>query len=1051
MTAEPAPIRILSIDDHRLVRDGISRLVPGQLKRVIIALGLLLMWVPGAYGLDPALDVNQYAHTAWKIRDGFSKGVIYAIAQAPDGYLWLGTEFGLLRFDGVRAVPWQPPPGEHLPGNSITRLLAARDGTLWIGTDAGLASWNGGKLTQYPKLDAQLVACLLEDREGTVWAGGLGVPTGRLCAIRGGSTQCKGRDGAFGRMIMSLYEDRTGNLWVGAQSRLWRWTPGVRTSYAMPSEQLHDLNQGNEGELLIAMPGGIERLFHGRSEPYLVRGFREPFNANRLLRDRDGGLWIGTLDRGLIHVYQGHASVFSQSDGLSGNVIFSLFEDREGDVWATTNGGLDRFREFPVSTVSVKQGLSTDNDWSVLAGRDGSIWVGSANGLNRWDKGQVTIFRKSSGLPDDAVQSLFQDGAGRIWAFARHGLAYFALGRFVPISGVPGGEAHFITGDNAGNIWVSEHESLLRLRAGRLVERIPWSQLGRQENASVLQYDRDQGGMWLGFWRDGGVAYFNDNQVRAVYTEAQGLGESAVASLELDRDSALWVATEGAGLGRIRNGRVATLTTRNGLPCDTVHWTMEDDEHSLWLYAACGLVRIAPTELAGWIADPEHKIETTVWGVTDGVRLRATSPSGYSPRVTTSIDGKLWFVTGDGVSVIDPRHLPFNKLPPPVHIEGIIANGKTYWQNLYGDTSASDPKLPPLVRDLTIDYTALSLVAPENVHFRLKLEGQDRDWREVVNQRSVEYSNLRPGNYSFRVTACNNSGIWNEVGAFLDFSIAPAYYQTTWFRLCCVAAFLVMLLGLHEVRVRQLAREFNMSLEARVGERTRIARDLHDTLLQSFHGLLLRFQTVSNQLPAGDAKQTLDNAIDQAAQAITEGRDAVQGLRASTVERNDLALAIRAIGEELAADATNRNSVEFSVEVEGAPRDLHPILRDEVYRIAGEAMRNAFRHAQARQIEVEIHYDERQLRLNVRDDGKGIDQEVLGGDERPGHFGLRGMRERAKLMGGKLTVWSETDSGTEVELSVPASHAYEKSPEGRRSWLSEFAGKLSGKGAATKS
>jgi signal transduction histidine kinase len=261
-----------------------------------------------------------------------------------------------------------------------------------------------------------------------------------------------------------------------------------------------------------------------------------------------------------------------------------------------------------------------------------------------------------------------------------------------------------------------------------------------------------------------------------------------------------------------------------------------------------------------------------------------------------------------------------------------------------------------------------------------------------------------------------------------------------------------MLWGLYRLRLRQLAREFSTGLEARVSERTRIARDLHDTLLQSFHGLLLRFQTVSNMLPAGDSKLKLESAIDQAAQAITESRDAVQELRRSTVVTHDLAASIGVLGQNLAAAESREDSVGFRVTVEGTPRTLHPILRDELYRIAGEALRNAFRHADARQIEVEIRYDERQLRIRIRDDGKGIDPKVLKKDEPAGHYGLRGMRERSKLIGGKLTVWSELDSGTEVELSVPASYAYEKSSTSRRSWLTEkLTEKFSGKDTAMKS
>jgi signal transduction histidine kinase len=292
------------------------------------------------------------------------------------------------------------------------------------------------------------------------------------------------------------------------------------------------------------------------------------------------------------------------------------------------------------------------------------------------------------------------------------------------------------------------------------------------------------------------------------------------------------------------------------------------------------------------------------------------------------------------------------------------------------------------------------------------------------------------------VIACNNSGVWNEQGDSLEFSIAPAYYQTNWFRALCAVLVLPLVWAIYQIRVRQLRHEFALTLEARVGERTSIARDLHDTLLQSFHGLMLRFEIVSQMLPDRpvEAKERLEGAMKQAADAITQGRDAVQGLRASTVQTNDLARAVNSLGEELASDPANHATPAFHVTVEGAPRDLHPILRDESYRIAAEALRNAFHHAEARQIEVEIRYDNQQFRLRVRDDGRGIDPAVLSGHGREGHFGLPGMRERANAIGGKLAIWSEIGAGTEVELHIPADAAY--STARRSSWLSQrFAGK----------
>jgi len=1048
-------------------------------RRAAVLLSILLASSVCAFGLDPSLDVSQYAHTAWKTREGFTRGTIFAMAQTPDGYLWLGTEFGLLRFDGVQAIQWQPPDGEQLPSNWIQALLVARDGALWIGTDKGLASYKDGKLTKYPEVAGHLAGPLLQDGNGTVWVAVQ--DPGRLWAIQPGTSKFYG-DGSFGDAVLAVYSDRRGNLWVSAQTGLWRWAPGPPEHYRLPDGRVaaRALIEDDNGALLMttglsspapslvtsSIEEGLKQLVGGKIRSYPLPAGAGQFRPTRLFRSRDGSLWVGTV-QGLVHLHQGKVDRF---DGLSGDVVTGIFEDREGNVWVSTLDGLDRFREFAVPTIGVNQGLSNSAVYVLQATPDGAIWIATADGLNRWQNGHVSVYRKqnvsgqnerpgerelvinarateiaNSGLRN-TVYSLGHDDQGRLWAGSREGVFYFDRGRFAQVPGVPGGNIFSIAGHGHGNVWISNNdEGLFDSRPEGAVQHISWARFGHKHGAVALLPDRMQDGLWLGFF-DGGIAYFKDGQIRYSYKVADGLGNGSVSDLQLGSDGAVWAATEG-GLSRVKDGHVTTLTTKNGLPCDAVHWVIEDNDHSFWLNLPCGLVRIARSELDAWVSDSKRSVQTMVFDSSDGVRVHA-SAGRYTPKVTKSIDGKIWFSPLDGVSIINPRHLPTNKLPPPVHIEQIIADHKSYWQNWSGDASASRPKLPPLVRDLEIDYTALSLVVPGKVRFRVKLEGWDPDWKDAGNVRKAFYNNLPPRSYRFRVTACNNSGVWNEQGDALEFSIAPAYYQTTRFRLSCVAAFLTLLLALYQLRLRQVAHQFNMRLEDRVSERTRIARDLHDTLLQSFHGLLLRFQTVSNLLPPGDHKQRLDDAIDQAAQAITEGRDAVQGLRSSTLETNDLAVAIRAIGEELAADPTNHNRAAFRVQVEGTPRDLQPILRDEVYRIAAEALRNAFNHAQAHQIEVEIRYDERQLRVRVRDDGKGIDARVLNQDEPPGHFGLQGMRERAALLGGKLTVWSELDSGTEVELSVPASIAYARSPARRFPW---FSGKSSAKDTELKS
>ena len=994
---EPRPQRIGALLRAALLRCG--------------ALLALLAQCSGAFAAEILGDLIQYPHTAWTAGDGLH-GRIQSIVQTSDGYLWLATEFGLVRFDGVRFVPSEAGAGPPVPSGEIFSLLATRDGTLWIGTLNGLVGWHEGKVIEYPELAGKAVVSLLEDQTGTVWAGG----PGEVCAIRQRNIQCSQIEGGGDRLCftaiaaMSSTPYMKTGIGVCGLEPSWGYGSGrpVRriAMTRRPITVRQALVQGKQGRGYIAITGREDRVLRQSGpdgmDQYQILGVRPPFMAEGLLRDHRDALWIGTVQHGILRVQNGTVSQFSHDNGLTGDFVSALFEDREGTIWAGTINGLDRFREPAVSTISANQGMSTPVG-CVLAARDGSVWIGSYVGLNRWRQGRMTLYRATPlprsvaarehetrsgrieasevtdpGLRDNEITSLFEDQRGRIWVGTLNGgVAWFEHGRFTPVRGVPVGIVTAIFADAHEGVWICLSAfGLFHVIDGSVVESVPWPWSQQEHSPQVSAVVPDSlGGLWLGFLK-GGIAYFKDGQVHTSLSRKDGLGSDRIWNLYIDHEGTLWASTEG-GLSRIRDGRVTTLTTKNGLPCDAVHWLIEDDAFSFWVNTACGLLRVDRAELNAWESDSAPSIHPIVFDRADEIPTHATAP--FSPVVTKSVDGQLWFVHWDGVTAIDPLHLPINRVVPPVHIEQIIADGKIH-------LPTSGLRLPAQLRDLTIDYTALSLVAPEKVRFRYKLEGQDPDWREVLNIRRVQYSNLAPGSYRFRVTAANNSGVWNQEGASLDFSIAPAYWQTNWFRALCVAAFLLVLWALYQLRLRQIAKAFNARLEERVAERTRIARDLHDTLLQSFQGLLLRFQTVRELLrtrPA-EAEETLESAIDQTAQAITEGREAVQGLRASTVERNDLALAITTLGEEIAAEASSHAAVGLQVVVEGTPRTLHPIMRDDIYRIAGEALRNAFRHAEAKQIEVELRYDERELRLRIRDDGNGIDPKFLTAEGRAG-------------------------------------------------------------------
>lgn len=985
---------------------------------VLCALGSLLR-SPVSLALNPTLDISQYGHTEWTFREGFQAGAVYAIAQSSDGYLWLGTQAGLLRFDGVRAVP-PPLPNGSLASTGVGSLLVARDATLWIGTLQGLLSWKEGQLTEHASIGGGRVNALFQDREGTVWAGTAMNGPGRLCAISGSRTNCYGDDGSLSGSVQSIYEDGEGRLWVATVNGLWRWRPGPPTRYLeTPMRSRHTLTRDAHGSGLIAATDRLVEIDGEKISEYPVPGLPSSFYAAGILRDRDGGLWIGTTAQGLLHTYQGRTSRFSHTDGLSSDQIKVLFEDWEGSVWAGTAEGLHRFRELPVTSFSVNEGLSNDISKTVLAARDGTVWIATQDGLNRWKDGQTTVYRPREypALPEDGVTTLYEDDRGRIWASGYGRLAVFEGEKFTAIPAVPTASNFFTTGDRHGGLWValwfsSGHDGLAHLVDGRITEEVPADKLGRHSVTSV-ETDAD-GGIWVGMI-GGGLVYVREGQVRRVPLIQRGGRIPTVTSLARDRHGVLLAATE-TGLSRIDRGRITTLNTTNGLPCDQVHWIIEDDLASYWLYTGCGLLRIAATELDAWIADASRKVEFTKFGSADGVRT-VTAVEGC-PRVTKSPDGRIWFLNGTRLSVIDPGRLAENRLPPPVRIEQLSADRKLY-------DAQPGLRLPPLVRDLSIDYTALSLVAPEKVMFRYRLEGQDPQWKEVANVRKVQYSNLPPGQYRFRVTASNNSGVWNSQGTALDFSIAPAYWQTNWFRALCLLLFALLLWGIYQLRLRRVARELELGLEARLTERMRIARELHDTLLQTFQAMLLRFQTIANRLPHGMEKEELQDAIEEGSAAIVGGRAAITELRATAVDAGDLEIAINSLGQQLSSLARDTASApRFEVSVQGTSRPMQPILRDEIYRITAEAMRNAFQHSAADRIEVEVRYEDRRFVVSVRDNGKGIDPEIMATGRRSGHFGLPGMRERADALGGDFEVWTEVNSGTEVELSFPATVAY---------------------------
>jgi signal transduction histidine kinase/ligand-binding sensor domain-containing protein len=984
-----------------------------------VVLGSLLHLFLGAtpvHALDPNKHFTQYIHTAWRTQDGSLPAGMYHIAQTSDGFLWfLSLPADIYRFDGVRFLPWRLPAG--VPIDRSMNIFADHAGGLWVLGPRDIVRMKGTAVSSHFQLEGGMFQSITESRDGSLWVLG-GNSDAPLCHVAG-SLKCFGKaDGIPISDVQSVLADGNGGFWLGGRTGgLVHWHDGVSEKYSAGNE-IFSLARGPDGSLWVGMSeegpgGGLQQLKDGAVKPFVTATFNgSSFDIGTLMFDRDGNLWVGTVGKGLLRIHGNTVEHYDHTNGLSGDSVYALFEDREGIVWAGTTSGIDSFRDPPVVTFSQVEGLGKDLPAGILASRDGTMWVANAGSLDHIVKGNVSSIRAGKGLPGNQVTRLLEDRAGNLWVGVDDGLYLFKDGRFRRLpepNHRPLGMVIGLIEDIDGNIWAEcrgKPQKLVRIRDFQVREVFSAPQV---PPAWMLAPDPN-GGIWIAT-RKGDLVQFRQG-VQRKFPLNPDAKNPAPHEIFAQADGSVLAAVDEGLLG-FRDGKVQRMSTRNGLPCDFVIAFIQDKEKRWWLYTRCGIVDFSDSELQRWWTNPDAMVQNHVYDTFDGAQPNVAS----FKSADCSPDGRVWFTSGVVVQMVDPSRLSTKAVPAPTYIESLTVDRK--------EIAATDNlKLSPHPRDLQIDYTSPTFLIPQKVRFRYRLDGYERDWHEAGTRRQAFYTDLPPGKYSFHVIASNSDGVWNDDAAKLDFSIAPAYYQTNWFRALSIIIFMGLVWAVYQWRVRQLQNQFEMTLDARVGERTRIARELHDTLLQSFHGLLLRFQAVSELLPdRSEAKEKLDSAIEQAAEAITEGRDAVMGLRDSTVLSNDLAAAISALAGDLGVDA-NSSPPAFRVAVEGESRDLHPIVRDEIYRIAAESLRNSFRHARARQIEVEIRYDPEQFRLRVRDDGKGIDPAVLGAKATEKHYGLPGMSERATLIGGKVVVWSEVDAGTEVELRVPARTAY---------------------------
>jgi signal transduction histidine kinase/ligand-binding sensor domain-containing protein len=911
-----------------------------------------------AFALDPEKAITQFVHTAWTEKDGAPSG-IRVLAQTTDGYLWLGTNGGLFHFDGVRFAAFKSQAGEELPATRIRTMLATRDGALWIVFRPGTVSrLLNGHLTSYSEKEGlPATFSLAEDKEGKVIAG----TAKGLSRFEGGVWKDVGKEWAFpGSRAEEVFVDKSGAIWAITEDRA-VYLPAGSSRFVDPREIY-----GAGGLLAQAPDGAIWLADLGRSA-HTVRqsGDHAPITevrvgASDVLFDRNGSLWIGTAGDGLRRVahpdqikgraiahFGPEAEQFTAKNGLSGDIVSRLLEDREGNIWSATGHGLDRFRETTFIQVKTPE---PDSHRAVLAGKDGSLWSYSVNAavVRIQPRGNLETIAQLS------AESMCECESGHLWTVGQRRFNQFQRGRFSDVA-LPAGPVFnalvAITCDNAGGIWLFDtHEGLFHLVNGA------FTKIGVQPDGIVawgsLYADR-RNRIWLGQYSR--VTLYDHGKLQDFGTN-EGVPPGMVLTFHEDRAGNVWASGDG-GLSKFDNGSFRSVSTRGGFPARSVFGLTEDDLGYWWLVTDVGVLRIPAGDLDRALSDSSYRIRFETLNPLDD--LTAKPHQGAAIPIATTTDGRIWFATTSGLAYVDPRRMPKNNLPPPVHIERVKVDGKDV-------LPGAGMPLPHRTKDLEIDYTALSLTIPERVLFRYKLEGKDTDWYDAGSRRQAYYGALPPRKYTFRVIACNNDGVWNEAGAAWTFSVTPAFYQTWWFDALCVMAGSLLLAGAYQLRIRQIAAALNARFDERLAERTRLAREFHDTLLQTIQGSkMVADDALKHNSDATKMQHAMERLSEWLGQAIEEGRAALGSLRSSTTERNDIAEALRRAGEE----CQFQRPIKFVLTVHGAPREMHPIVRDEVYRIGYEAIRNACVHSEGSRLNVELGYLD-DLVLRVCDNGK---------------------------------------------------------------------------------
>ena len=995
--------------------------------------------------------LKQYGRQSWQSDTGLPQNTVHAVLQTRDGFLWLATEGGLVRFDGQEFRTFDATRTHELPGDTVNDLAEDAAGALWIATTSGLAKYERGRFASFTTaqgLPSDLVRSVRARADGAVLvstSAGLALNVGERFATVGGT------DSAATEAPMA--QDAHGAVWIAEGQRVLSLSAEVKTASAAFTVadigELQAIATGLPGEIWIGGRNGVA-LFRKGQRIEIPQANR--LNVTALLTQPNGNVWIGT-DSGLYRYAQGVLKRIGESSGIaSGRVsrlypdregavwvafdlgvtritrdqpdrmqaplnvagLQSIFEDREGNMWLGTDvGGITVLREQAFSTLTTQDGLSDDFIRAVFQDHAGTVWLGTnRGGLNRIVGGKISSLRagnspSASGLSSNVVLAL-AEAEGDLWIGTPDGLSRLhnaQLKLFTTVDGLPDDFVRSLYTDKDGSLWIGTRNGLSHYAHGAFTSYSQLDGLGSDLIGSILR-GRD-GKLWVGTLN--GLSQFDGKEFKN-FTVKDGLGGNAITAIVEDNDGTLWVAAHAAGLARYKAGAFAPIdSTKAGLPEEIDSALISPDangQSGLWLGSPKGVYHVPLDSLNAFVEKRANKVRVDGFGVADGMRISECSSGGH-PAAWRMSDGSLWFATLKGAASVQPGEVRESTVAPPSAIEDMIVDDRSV------DWFTQNTIVPPGRDRITIHYAGLSFAAPQKVRFRYRLEGFDKEWIEAGVRRTAYYTNIPSGSYRFVVYASNGDGTWSAVPGEVSFTVRPHFYRTVWFYFLVGLAVLGIAYLIYQERVRSVESQYNAVL----AERNRIAREVHDTPAQGYVGISVQLELVSRLLQGSKeaAAKQIENTKELVRSSLAEARSSIWNLRSPGAESETLPARLAATVEARRQQGVSGPAISF--DVRGTFRPVDQRIEDETLRIGQEAIGNAFRHASASEVGVVLSYDTSWLKLSVTDDGKGFAQ-PLDGFVSSGHYGLQGMKERAEAVGATLVVKSEQGRGTRVEMSV---------------------------------